>query len=43
MSKSVKKVIADTFMDIASALETGTFGQAKIILTGPGSEHGKIT
>jgi len=41
MSKPVKKMIADTFMSIASALETGSFGQAKIILTGLGSEHGE--
>jgi len=41
MIKPVEKIIADTFMDLASALETGSFGQAKIILTGPGSEHGE--
>ena len=41
MSKPVEKMIADTFMDLASALETGSFGQAKVILTGPGSEHGE--
>jgi len=41
MSKPVEKMIADTFMNIATALETGSFGQAKIILTGPGSEHGE--
>jgi len=41
MSKPVEKIIADTFMSIADALETGSFGQAKIILTGPGSEHGE--
>jgi len=41
MSKPVEKIIADTFMDLASALETGAFGQAKIILTGTGSEHGE--
>jgi len=41
MSKSVEKMIADTFMDIASAIETGSFGQAKIVLTGLGSEHGE--
>jgi len=34
-------MIADTFMNIATALETGSFGQAKIILTGTGSEHGE--
>jgi len=41
MAKPVDKVIASTFMDLADALETGSFGQAKIILTGPGSEHGE--
>jgi len=41
MSKPVEKIIADTFMNIADALETGSFEQAKIILTGPGSEHGE--
>ena len=41
MSKPVEKIIADTFMNIADALETGSFGQAKIILTGTGSEHGE--
>jgi len=41
MAKSIEKVIAGTFMEIADALETGSFGQAKIILTGPGSEHGE--
>ncbi|MCL2426305.1 MAG: glycine/sarcosine/betaine reductase complex component C subunit alpha [Oscillospiraceae bacterium] len=41
MSKPVQKVIANTFLDLAHALETGSFGQAKIVLTGPGSEHGE--
>jgi len=41
MSKPVEKIIADTFMDLASALETGSFKQPAIILTGPGSEHGE--
>jgi len=41
MSKPVEKIIADTFLNIADALETGSFGQAKIVLTGPGSEHGE--
>jgi len=41
MSKPVQKVIADTFLNMAHALETGSFAQAKIILTGPGSEHGE--
>jgi len=41
MSKPVQKMIADTFMNMAHALETGSFANAKIILTGPGSEHGE--
>jgi len=41
MTKPVEKIIADTFMELASALETGAFGQANIILTGFGSEHGE--
>lgn len=41
MSKPVNKIIADTFLDLASALETGAFGAPKIVLTGPGSEHGE--
>jgi len=41
MSKPVQKAIADTFLNMAHALETGSFAQAKIILTGPGSEHGE--
>jgi len=40
-SKPVEKIIADTFFDIASALETGSFGSTTIILTGLGSEHGE--
>jgi len=41
MSKPVEKVIANTFMEIATALETGSFGKPSIILTGLGSEHGE--
>ncbi|MCL2227939.1 MAG: glycine/sarcosine/betaine reductase complex component C subunit alpha [Oscillospiraceae bacterium] len=41
MAKSVEKIIADTFLDMASALETGSFGSAKIVLTGLGCEHGE--
>ena len=41
MSKPVEKIIADTFMELASALETGSFKPARIVLTGPGSEHGE--
>ncbi|MDR2568771.1 MAG: glycine reductase [Oscillospiraceae bacterium] len=41
MSKPVEKMIADTFNNLASALETGSFGEPKIIVTGTGSEHGE--
>ena len=41
MSKSIEKIIANTFLDMAAALETGSFGSAKIVLTGLGSEHGE--
>lgn len=42
MSKSVKKIVADTFLDIANGLETGNFGSSpKIAITGLGSEHGE--
>ena len=41
MSKPVERIIADTFLELASALETGSFKPARIVLTGPGSEHGE--
>jgi len=41
MAKPVEKIIADTFLDLASALETGAFGTVKIVLTAMGSEHGE--
>ena len=41
MAKTVEKMIADTFLNMASALETGSFSSAKIVLTGLGSEHGE--
>ncbi len=38
----IEKTIANTFMDIANGLETGSFGKrAKVALTGMGSEHGE--
>lgn len=44
MSDSVNKIIAKTFADIATGLETGSFGSApKIGVTGLGSEHGEDT
>ncbi|MBN2797444.1 MAG: glycine reductase [Clostridia bacterium] len=38
---NIKKIIGNTFMDIANAIETGSFGQkVKIGITTLGSEHG---
>ena len=40
--KEIKNIVADTFLDMARALETGSFGtRPKIALTGMGSEHGE--
>jgi len=41
MAKAVEKIIADTFLELASALETGSLKPARIVLTGLGSEHGE--
>ena len=43
MAKSmIEKTIANTFMEIAQGLETGSFGKRpKVALTGMGSEHGE--
>lgn len=42
MANQIEKMIAQTFMDIADGLETGSFGpKAKIAVTGLGSEHGE--
>ncbi|MDR1017663.1 MAG: glycine reductase [Lachnospiraceae bacterium] len=42
MAKSVERIIAETFQDMAVGLETGSFGKRpKIALTGMGSEHGE--
>ncbi|HBA63677.1 MAG TPA: glycine reductase [Lachnospiraceae bacterium] len=42
MPSSVEKIIADTFMEMAQGLETGSYGKRpKIALTGMGSEHGE--
>jgi len=41
-NQKIEKVIADTFLEIAQGLETGSFGtRPKIALTGMGSEHGE--
>ena len=40
---NIEKVIANTFMEMAQGLETGSFGRRpKIALTGMGSEHGEV-
>lgn len=42
MADRTKKIIADTFLQMAQGLETGSFGRRpKIALTGLGSEHGE--
>ena len=39
---NVEKIIAQTFMDIATGLETGSFSsRPRIAVTGLGSEHGE--
>ncbi len=39
--KNIKKLIADTFLEVADALETGEFGKKPIIgIAAQGSEHG---
>lgn len=40
--KDLEKIIAESFMEMAKGLETGSFGRKpKIALTGMGSEHGE--
>ena len=40
---NIEKIIADTFLEMAQGLETGSFGRRpKIALTGMGSEHGEV-
>lgn len=42
MANGIEKIIADTFLDMAEGLETGSFGKRPMIaLTGMGSEHGE--
>ncbi len=42
MANAVEKIIADTFLEMAQGLETGSFGKKpKVALTGMGSEHGE--
>ena len=39
--KQIKKMIANTFLDIADALETGSFGKKPVIgVAVAGTEHG---
>ena len=41
MANSIEKMIAETFMQMAEGLETGSFGKRpKVALTGMGREHG---
>ena len=41
MSKEIREIIGNTFLDLASALETGSFGKkVKVGITTLGSEHG---
>ena len=40
MANSIERMIADTFMEMAQGLETGSFGKRpKDAATGMGSEH----
>ena len=42
MANGIERMIADTFMEMAQGLETGSFGKRpKVALTGMGSEHGE--
>ena len=42
MANAIEKIIADTFLEMAQGLETGSFGKRpKVALTGMGSEHGE--
>ena len=39
---NVEKMIAETFLEMAQGLESGSYGKRpKIALNGKGSEHGK--
>ena len=42
MAQNIQKLIAETFLEMANGLESGSFGtKPKIALTGMGSEHGE--
>ena len=39
--KDIKNTVANTFLELADALESGTFGAVNVAVTGIGSEHGE--
>ncbi len=39
--KEIKNTVANTFLELADALESGTFGAVNVAVTGIGSEHGE--
>jgi hypothetical protein len=42
MAQNIQKLIAETFLEMANGLESGSYGKKpKIALTGMGSEHGE--
>ena len=42
MAQNIEKLIAETFLEMANGLESGSYGKKpKIALTGMGSEHGE--
>ena len=42
MAQNIQKMIAETFLEMANGIESGSFGKRpKIALTGMGSEHGE--
>ena len=42
MAQNIQKMIAETFLEMANGIESGSYGKRpKIALTGMGSEHGE--
>ncbi|MDO5734066.1 MAG: glycine/sarcosine/betaine reductase complex component C subunit alpha [Eubacteriales bacterium] len=41
MMKEIQNTVANTFLELADALESGRFGAVKVAVTGIGSEHGE--
>ena len=42
MAQNIQKMIAETFLEMAQGIESGSYGKRpKIALTGMGSEHGE--